>query len=161
MSKINITKNQRGITPEHTKKRCPKTGMFLPNNGVAKTPEYKVWIGMKTRCLVKTDPGYPRYGGRGITICDRWLDSFENFINDMGARPEGAYPSGRPLYSIERRDNNGNYEPDNCYWATRRKQQNNMRNNVALTHDGVTLNISQWARRTGISDGTIRQRIRH
>ena len=81
-------------------------------------PGYSSWKAMRTRCNNPNTDYYCRYGGRGITICDRW-DSFANFIEDMGERPEGT--------SLERRDTNGNYEPTNCYWATPLEQTNNRR----------------------------------
>lgn len=82
--------------------------------------EYYVWRGMKARCNNKSHHAYKNYGGRGITVCDRWLDSFENFYDDMGPRPSKEY-------SIERINNEGNYEPSNTKWATIEEQANNKR----------------------------------
>lgn len=90
-------------------------------HGLSHTQEYAAWLHAVQRCFNPSDASYRRYGGRGITVCDRWRDSFENFLADMGMKPS-------PELELERRDNDGNYEPDNCYWATRIQQQANKRN---------------------------------
>jgi hypothetical protein len=104
--------------------------------------EHDAWRGMLARCRNPRHPSYKNYGGRGITACERW-NSFENFLDDMGKRPS-------PKHSLDRIDNNGNYEPGNCRWATRREQANNTRMNRFVTFDGRTMTLAQWARETGI-----------
>ena len=109
-------------------------------HGLSKTaPEYLTWGRMIQRCTNQRHPKYPRYGGRGITVCERWR-SFENFYADMGARPS-------PLHSIDRIDNDGNYEPGNCRWATPKQQVRNRSNTRMLTIDGVTLPQAEWSDR--------------
>lgn len=89
-------------------------------HGLSSSREYWIYHAMKSRCLNPKSSDYPRYGGRGIKVCDRWQHSFENFYADMGPRPSDKH-------SIERRENNGNYEPSNCYWATASEQNKNKR----------------------------------
>lgn len=100
-------------------------------HGMHKSPEYGAWTDMKLRCYQEKHQSYFRYGGRGIKVCDRWLESFEKFYADMGKRPEGRY-------SLDRIDNNGNYEPSNCRWATFFTQMSNTRR--SSTHPGVSFN---------------------
>ena len=89
-------------------------------HGGSSWPEYRVWCAMKERCYLISDPAYANYGGRGISVCERWKISFANFINDMGRRPSD-------FHSLDRIDNDGNYEATNCRWATRLEQNNNQR----------------------------------
>jgi hypothetical protein len=93
--------------------------------GGKRTSEYKSWESMIGRCTNIKATGFEKYGGRGITVCDRWLESFENFIDDMGNKPFESY-------SIERKDNNGNYEYTNCIWASPLTQANNRSNNIKV-----------------------------
>lgn len=117
-------------------------------------PEYAVWQSMKARCLNKNRKEYPRYGGRGITVCDQWRDSFQAFFDDMGARPSAEY-------SIERLDNDGPYAPHNCVWATIIEQANNRSNNAVVTVDGQEKSITQWAREAGMTPQGVRWRLQN
>ena len=110
-----------------------------------------VWKSMRARCYTKSSHMYARYGGRGITVCDRWLNSFEAFSADMGEHPPGT--------SIDRIDNNGNYEPGNCHWVTRDVQNRNKRSNRHLTWKGVTQCVVDWAKETGLPRQTIEKRL--
>lgn len=105
--------------------------------GKVKPPEYGVWANMKTRCYNPNHSSYKRYGGRGIVVCGAWIDSFPQFFKDMGPRPSSQH-------SIDRVNNNGNYEPSNCKWSTRKEQQNNTRTNRFITINGETKTASQW-----------------
>lgn len=115
-----------------------------------RTPTYLSWQTMKARCLYQGDPGYQRYGGRGIKICDRWL-TFANFLADMGERPSNT--------SLDRIDNNGHYEPSNCRWATLDEQNNNRHNTNFIEFQGRRLSVAQWARCLEIDRTTIWRRI--
>ena len=99
-----------------------------------KTPGYTSWQAMKQRCYYPKHKDYANYGGRGITVCDRWQNSFANFIADMGERPKGL--------TLERRDTNGNYEPTNCYWATASEQMINRRFHLRAGRCSATPYIS-------------------
>jgi hypothetical protein len=104
---------------------------------------------MRERCHIKP---HPRYGGRGIVVCERWRESFENFIADMGFRPS-------PKHSLERRDNDGPYSPENCKWATPIEQANNKTNTRRVTLNGVTKSLSEWCRALGINRHSAFSRI--
>lgn len=119
------------------------------NRGVALTPEWMSWYRMQIRCNKPKCHNYNRYGGRGITVCKEW-DCFSNFLRDMGHKPTAGH-------SIERIDNNGNYEPINCRWATAAEQAANRSNNVNVAVYGVTGNVAWWSKVCGVSHNTIRQ----
>lgn len=114
--------------------------------------EAYAWANIKQRCYNQNRPDYGRYGGRGITVCGRWLNSFNNFLADMGHRPSAKH-------SIERIDNNKGYSPENCKWGTHEEQARNKRNTHILTFQSRTMRIDEWTEFTGIRAGTIRQRL--
>jgi hypothetical protein len=120
-------------------------------HGMSDTRMYRIHAAMLRRCLNQNTKEYPDYGGRGITVCDRWK-SFEAFIEDMGHAPESL--------TLDRIDVNGNYCPENCRWATMKTQQRNRRNNRLLTFDGITMCSADWADRTGISQNAINLRLK-
>jgi hypothetical protein len=119
-------------------------------HGLADTLVHRVWIGMRSRCNNPNSREYANYGGRGIKVCERW-DLFENFVADMGIRPDG--------YSIDRIDNNGNYEPSNCRWATTKQQLNNRRVNRVLELNGERKTMAEWADKLGVRWDLLRCRI--
>ena len=123
-----------------------------------RTPEYKTWAAMLRRCHCLSDISYSNYGGRGIQVCDQWRSSFEVFLAHVGLRPPGTN-GRRCAYTLDRIDNDKNYEPGNVRWATWRCQQSNRRNNRRITFNRETLTIAEWARRTGMSRQTIRYRL--
>lgn len=135
------------LRKERTAERSTKHG-----GAAGRVPTYYVWKGMRRRCQNPNAQDYKYYGGRGISICDRWRDSFENFLADMGARPGAEF-------SIERKDNEGPYSPSNCVWATRIQQMNNRRNNRLVEFDGETMTVAEWASRIGMSRSCLYNRL--
>lgn len=118
------------------------------------SPEYKVWSRMIDRCCNKNNKSFSNYGGRGIIVCEQWLgiNGFSNFINNMGNRPTSKH-------SIERIDNNKNYEPNNCHWATKTEQNRNKRNNRMLTYNEITLCVTEWELKLGFPLKSIHNRL--
>jgi hypothetical protein len=119
---------------------------------MTQTPEYSAWKGIKRRCYNQKFKHYNNYGGRGILVCDRWLECFENFYEDMGDRPSKEY-------SIERRDNDGNYCPENCYWATKKEQSNNKRSNRFIEFNNERLTVDQFSEKYQINNWIVRKRL--
>ena len=115
-------------------------------HGKSRTPTYGSWVEMRNRCNSKSDPAYPRYGGRGITICERW-NSYANFLSDMGEKPPGLSLDRYP-------DNNGNYEPTNCRWATRTEQSRNRRNTMQVVFAGKVMALGDACESAGIKYGS-------
>lgn len=146
--KRGLTKSCGCLSLEITREQGFKNAKHRDSN----SRTYWVWASMKARCLNPKSQGYKLYGGRGIKVCDRWLNSYEAFLADMGEVPLGR--------SIERDDVNGNYEPNNCRWATTLEQMNNRRSNVIVEFNGRRQNISQWAREMRVSRALIGNRLR-
>lgn len=116
------------------------------------TPEYYAWQHMYARCYNPKHKEFKNYGARGVSVCGQWRD-FNVFFADMGERPS-------PLHSLDRVDNNGNYGPENCRWATKSEQSNNKRTNRIIQHDGLALNVAQWARHLGLTRKALDCRLR-
>lgn len=146
----NLTRKKRPVkscgclTPKRNSEAHKTHGMRL-------TKTYTIWQSILSRCSNSRAKDYHRYGGRGISVCSQWVNSFEAFFSDMGECPKGM--------SIERIDNNRGYAPWNCRWATPLEQAQNRRDNVLLTARGKTLCVAEWSRLSGIKEGTIRARI--
>lgn len=126
-------------------------GNMRRKHGASDTPAYNRWKSMVGRCTLKSHKSYPRYGGRGISVCDRWL-SYENFLSDMGACPG-------PGYTIERKDNDLGYGPKNCIWATRTVQNRNTSSNRLIDYQGERLCVTEWAEILGIKARTVFTRL--
>lgn len=123
-------------------------------HGDSRTRIYRIWNGMKNRCNNENEIGYENYGGRGITVCEEWNNSFEEF-RDWSF--ENGYKEG---LTIDRIDVNGNYEPSNCRWVTMAEQNRNKRDNVYLTYNEETKILGDWARLFGIKNNTLSRRIK-
>jgi len=126
-------------------KRCPR-------GGITNHPLYKTWRGIIERCTNTNNPSWDHYGGRGITVCKRWCESFETFVSDVGERP--------PKHEIDRIDNDGNYEPSNVRWATRREQTRNTRRSKFIEYKGERRTVSEWAQLMGLGQEVLNGRLR-
>ena len=115
-----------------------------------KSPTYNSWDNMIGRCYRSSQPDYDSYGGRGITVCQRWRDSFHNFLSDMGERPNGK--------TIDRQNVNGNYEPGNCVWSSSKEQQSNKRTSLRIPEDGKLFTFEEYSVHTGIPVHSLRFR---
>lgn len=124
-------------------------------HGKYDTPERRVWTGIKTRCFNSNEKAWKFYGGRGITVCDRWLgeEGFSNFFEDMGPRPSSKH-------SIERDDVNGHYEPGNCRWATPREQHRNKRNTLKIEYEGKAIPLITACELEGVNYYSARNRLK-
>jgi hypothetical protein len=121
-------------------------------HSMCNSPEYKSWVAMKCRCSNKNSKNYMHYGGRGISICDRWVDSFENFYTDMGERPEGT--------SLDRGDVNGDYTPENCRWATSREQVTNRNKSLRFMFRGAIRPLIEIAEMADVKYRTLYDKIK-
>ncbi len=122
-------------------------------HGKSRTRAYRSWEGMLRRCYKSSDSGYARYGAKGIQVCAQWRDSFSAFLRDMGDPPTKEH-------TIDRVNNQGNYTPENCRWATKKQQACNTTAAVLITFDGITDSISGWARRIRVSHNRISNRLK-
>lgn len=117
-----------------------------------RTREYHLWRSMKSRCYVKSSSGFRHYGARGVTVCQRWLESFPAFLEDMGRCPQG--------WTLDRIDANGNYEPSNCRWAAWETQYSNKRKVLRCTLNGVPMTLAQAARASGVRYDSLHHHVR-
>lgn len=131
-----------------------KNNQYGKKHGLSHDRIYNIYANMIQRCTNSKVNRFKNYGGRGIKVCDEWLENFMNFYNWA---IENGYEE---QLTIERIDVNGNYEPNNCTWITNKEQQNNRTNNVNITINGETLNMRQWSKATGVNEKTIEKRIR-
>lgn len=146
----------RGCTLGKSAKSCgclrkEVTSKQFKTHGLSKSPEYKIWAGMKARCYNPNVRSYSDYGDRGIKVCEHWKNSFENFLKDMGKRPSKSH-------TIERINNDKDYSPENCKWINSSEQATNRRSNIKLTYNDLTLTIAEWSRKLGIKCGTLEYR---
>lgn len=139
------------LKDEAASKRAHVMHIARTKHGLCDTSIYKIWHSMRQRCSNEKSKSYPRYGGRGITVCDNWINSFENFLSDMGHPEEGM--------TIERKDNNLGYSKENCKWATRLEQQNNRNVCQYITYNNETHTVSEWSVITGIHKNTLSERF--
>lgn len=121
-------------------------------HGMSGSPEYNSWLSMRHRCESPSHRAYSHYGGRGITVCERWRQSFATFFADMGPRPHG--------HTLDRIDNYGPYSPANCRWSTNEQQASHRSTSRWVTYNGVTMTTSQWARSIGMRPRTFQARLR-
>ena len=121
-------------------------------HGMSHTPTHRSWLAMRARCTDPAVDAYPHYGGRGITVCDRWMGSFEEFLEDMGMRPDGT--------TIERIDSDGNYAPGNCRWATKTEQIRNRRNTRLVRVNGTEVTLAEACVTAGLPYTLVHTRMR-
>lgn len=148
-SNIGRTRSCGCLAIEGVKQRATIHGHFT--NGI-QSKTYSAWCSMLARCSNPKRRDFNDYGGRGITVCERWRNSFGAFLEDMGVKPAN--------HSLDRRDNSGNYEPSNCRWATNQEQGNNRRSNVRITFNQTTQTIKQWCQALGYRPTLVNDRLK-
>lgn len=149
VSQSNLKRNHSQSCGCYKRERCYEANI---KHGDLASVEYRAWSEIKRRCYNRNCLSFKNYGGRGIVMCDRWLNSYSDFLSDMGRKPS-------PSHSLDRIDVNRGYEPDNCRWATKQEQNSNTRRNRFIEHSGKRLTLSEWSRITGIPRITIGRRI--
>ena len=156
MRAVRITDLQRGHAKSCGCLTRERTIARNTTHGLSGTPEYEAWANMVNRCTNPDHAGWEHYGGRGITVCDRWLGptGLANFIADMGDRPSSAH-------SLERDDNDCGYAPENCRWATKKEQMSNTRHCHFVTFRNETRTVTDWANHLGMNPVTLSARLRN
>lgn len=149
---VSGVKLRSGHTQSCTCRQKDRASEANKTHGRSKENVYRVWRGMKERCSDPKHISYTAYGALGIKVCERWVNSFENFITDMGERPEGV-KGGR--FTIERFDVNSDYGPNNCFWATYIEQGQNIKKNVWIEYNGKRKILSDWARYFGVHPSAV------
>lgn len=152
--KIHIVKSMGLLSGKTKSCGCLKLQLLrertLTHGEAHKTKEWGAWTKLRARCLNPNDSRFYRYGGRGIKFCDRWL-IYENFLNDMGRCPTG--------HSIDRINNDGDYEPGNCRWANNMIQANNKSNNIVINYGGQEMTMKQWCQKLGLNYKAVSARL--
>jgi hypothetical protein len=152
ITKVNSNSLRQGVTKSCGCWMIDNARKMFSTHGMSKTRIYKIWLGMIERCTKSNNKNYKKYGGKGIVVCSEWL-LFEAFLRDM---KEGYGDS----LTLERINNNGNYEKSNCKWATYKEQADNRKTTIFLTVDGETKKLMEWAKISGINPNIIRQRVK-
>lgn len=144
---------QKNVCSGGIRRSCGCAVRKTNKHGLSKSPEYRAWMNMRSRCNNPNTPGFEHYGGRGICVCERWMMSFDNFLADMGPRPADNL-------SVDRIDVNGNYEPGNCRWANGQTQCRNTTVNHIVEIDGKSMTLAEAVDLTGAKYNTILYRIK-
>lgn len=142
---------KRGISKSCGCLRDELAAIRATTHGKQGTGAYRSWQTMRQRCYYEKSIGFANYGGRGISVCERWVDSFENFYADMGDRP--------PKHTLDRINPDGHYEPGNCRWITSKEQNRNRRDNKTFEYQGKQRTIPEIAEMVGIKESTLRRRL--